>query len=220
MGCGQFCTNPGVLVGIASPEFDQMVEQITEIAAQSPPGVMLNAGIQKNYHHLVEQRSLKNSVAVRCSNGAVVFETSAQDFVEDPELHAELFGPACLIVRCLDQEEMNRVAESLEGQLTGSVFGYQPGPADELISVLTNRVGRLIFGAFPTGVEVCDAMHHGGPYPAASDSRFTSVGRAAIMRWARPVCWQNAPDSVLPAELQNANPLGIWRRIDSMFTNG
>ncbi|MCA1606801.1 MAG: aldehyde dehydrogenase (NADP(+)), partial [Acidobacteria bacterium] len=141
-------------------------------------------------------------------------------FLEHEQLSDEVFGPSTLIVNCASEQDLERVARRLEGHLTASIHGT---PADlerfrSLISLLEQKVGRLVFNGFPTGVEVCPSMQHGGPYPATTDVRSTSVGTAAIKRFARPVCYQNFPQQLLPVELQNANPRSIWRLVDSQWT--
>lgn len=229
MGVGQFCTNPGVLIGVESEEFDQLVGMIAEKVASAEPGVMLNHGICNGYLQGVSERGKHQAVELKGMAAAapgmasgVVFSTSGQDFMVDSSLQAELFGPAALVVRCSSAEELVEVVRDLEGQLTGTIL---MGDGDEelagtVASALRDRVGRVIFNGYPTGVEVCDAMQHGGPYPATTDGRFTSVGRAAILRWARPVAWQGAPDWALPEELREGNPRGIWRRVDSVLGRG
>lgn len=226
MGVGQFCTNPGVLVGLAGDGFDQLVQSVAEKVRAADPGVMLNPGICDGYAKAVAERGKHGSVSIAGIGASVpglatgvVFETSATEFMADHDLHAEVFGPAALVVKCQSPEEMLAVASSLEGQLTGTIWMTESDGdlPEKLHNRLVERVGRVLFNGFPTGVEVCDAMHHGGPYPASTDARFTSVGKAAILRWARPVCWQGAPQPVLPAELRDGNPQKIWRRVDSVF---
>jgi 2,5-dioxopentanoate dehydrogenase len=227
MGVGQFCTNPGILVGIAGDDFDQLVSSVADHVRSADPGVMLNRGICDNFSKMVTERGRHDAVKIEgMGNGSssglasgVVFSTSAAEFLVDQSLQAEVFGPAALIVRCMTPEELLAVVSVLDGQLTGTIL---MGEGDDDLAAhvhdrLVEKVGRVIFNGYPTGVEVCDAMQHGGPYPATSDSRFTSVGRAAILRWARPVAWQSAPDSVLPEELRDGNPRGILRRVDSEF---
>jgi NADP-dependent aldehyde dehydrogenase len=145
-----------------------------------------------------------------------MLEAAAQTFIGHRELGEEVFGPSTVVVRCGSREEMEAVARNLEGHLTATIHGT-PTDLDEygaLVSILENKVGRLIFNGFPTGVEVCASMQHGGPYPATTDSRTTSVGTAAILRFARPIAYQNFPQAALPSELQDANPRKIWRLVD------
>jgi NADP-dependent aldehyde dehydrogenase len=152
----------------------------------------------------------------RCRATAALFRADAATFLADEALREEVFGPATLLVSCRDAAERERVVRALEGHLTATVHGEPEELAQhrELLALLETRVGRIVINGFPTGVEVCPSMVHGGPYPAASDARFTSVGTRAIARFARPVCYQGFPDAALPPELQDANPLGIARLVD------
>jgi NADP-dependent aldehyde dehydrogenase len=147
---------------------------------------------------------------------ATLFETDLDSMLSDHDLAEELFGPSTLIVRYRDRAKLLQFAEELEGHLTATIHGTDQDLREnaDLIEILENKVGRIVFNGYPTGVEVCHAMVHGGPYPSTSDARFTSVGTQAILRFARPVCFQNFPDAALPPELQNGNPLGIWRMVN------
>ncbi|MBL8067043.1 MAG: aldehyde dehydrogenase (NADP(+)) [Armatimonadetes bacterium] len=226
MGVGQFCTNPGILVGLAGSQFDHLVESVAARIRSADPGVMLNPQICDSYAQGVADRARHSGVGIAGMGETVpglavgvVFETSAEEFIADRGLHEEVFGPSALVVKCQSPEEMVQVAAALEGQLTGSILmaALDEELAGRIHNQLVDRVGRVVFNGYPTGVEVGDAMHHGGPYPATTDPRFTSVGRAAILRWARPVCWQGAPPDILPEELRDGNPRGIWRRVDSVM---
>jgi NADP-dependent aldehyde dehydrogenase len=150
----------------------------------------------------------------------VVLQTDADTFLKQQQLHEEIFGPATLLVNCGSPAELESIARSLPGQLTATVHGTEEDLARYagLIQILRQKAGRLLFNGFPTGVEVCPSMQHGGPYPATTDSRSTSVGTAAIKRFVRPVCFQNFPQSALPSELQNDNPRNIWRTVDGQLT--
>ena len=145
---------------------------------------------------------------------------AAADFIQKPDLHEEVFGPFSLLVVCQDEDELQNVVGSLKGQLTATIHATENelSKKTEIVDQLLEKCGRILLNGVPTGVEVCGAMQHGGPFPAASDSRFTSVGTAAIKRFVRPVSYQDFPDSLLPAELQNSNPLGIWRTVNSKLT--
>jgi len=149
----------------------------------------------------------------------MVFATDAQTYLDRKQLHEEVFGPATLVVRCQNLDEMLDVAAGLEGQLTATVHATptELAMSGELLHILQSKAGRLIANGFPTGVEVSPAMHHGGPYPAPTDVRATSVGTAAILRFARPVCYQDFPEAVLPPELRDQNVCGIWRMIDGVW---
>ena len=148
-----------------------------------------------------------------------VARVKAQEFIKNPTLHEEIFGPFTLLVTCANFNEMEKVAGVLNGQLTVTLLAEKAELSDntKIISKLREKAGRVLFGGVPTGVEVCSSMQHGGPFPATTDSRFTSVGAAAIKRFVRPVSFQNWPDELLPAELQNANPLKIWRSVNNNF---
>jgi len=152
--------------------------------------------------------------------GPALFQTNAESYLTDPELSAEVFGPSTLLITHAAREQLLEVARRLEGHLTATIHGTEEDLRDyaDLLAILETRVGRLVFNGFPTGVEVCHAMVHGGPYPATSDGRSTSVGTRAIFRFTRQICYQGFPDAGLPDELKNANPLGIWRMVDGQFT--
>lgn len=227
MGVGQFCTNPGLVVGIDSPAFDRFLEAASLCLAKQPAGVMLNEGIQQAYNQGVATISSQPGVrkvamgedwqgkAGFCGQPTLMTVTAA-DFLANRELTEEMFGPASLMIKCRDLSELLVVVGSLKGQLTGTIHAA-PGEMagyGELIDVLSQRVGRLLVNGFPTGVEVCHAMVHGGPFPATSDVRFTSVGTAAIKRFLRPLCLQNFPVELLPEPLQDSNPLQIWRLVN------
>jgi len=229
LGVGQFCTNPGVVIGVASEAFDRFVRRLDALIRQARPGTMLYPALLDSYEAGVRRLSaVAGTTMVRSSVEAApascarpsMFDTTAQTFLRHRELAEEVFGPSTVVVRCGSREEMDAVARRLDGQLTATIHGT---PADLtahawLVSILEDKAGRLIVNGFPTGVEVCAAMQHGGPYPATTDSRTTSVGTAAIHRFARPVAYQNFPPSSLPAELQDANPRGIWRLVDGAMT--
>jgi NADP-dependent aldehyde dehydrogenase len=190
---------------------------------------MLHAGIFKNY---VEKRAnalaQENVEMIAVSSGepqfnqgvATLATATAQAFLNNPILHQEVFGPYSLIIKCRDLDEMKQVALHMEGQLTCTIMATEDDVKqnEELVEALKNSCGRFIMNGVPTGVEVCLAMQHGGPYPATTDSRFTSVGADGIKRFARPIAFQNWEDSLLPDELKNGNPLGLWRTINNTLT--
>lgn len=223
LGVGQFCTNPGLLIGIRGVSFDALLQEVATALASVAPGTMLTPGIHRNYVAGVEERRCHPGLkplyvgdAVPARAAPALFQVPGTALLYDPDLAEELFGPSALAVECDDESQLLRVAEALPGQLTAS---FQGEPADEpltakLLPVLSRMAGRVIANGYPTGVEVGYAMQHGGPYPATTDSRSTSVGTAAILRFARPVAYQDIPDSLLPPELQSANPRGIWRTLD------
>ncbi len=229
LGMGQFCTNPGLIVLQRSPAAEEFVRALAAKLTATPEAAMLTPGIRKNYATGTAARTQQPGVKViaeakstaACGAAPVWFEASAATFLGTPGLSAEIFGPSSLVVWCRDGAEMLEVARHLEGSLTASL---QVGAAEAaaqggLVDVLAAKAGRLVLNGYPTGVEVSHAMVHGGPYPAASDGgRSTSVGTRALNRWVRLVCYQNFPDSLLPAELQNTNPLGLLRLVNGEFT--
>lgn len=223
LGLGQFCTNPGVVVGLSSVEFEAFLTKASDVLRGVPAGDMLTSGIADHYRKgtgaLAEHRQVKTVVCPSNTPGNAVlpalFRTTAREFLADPTLRGEVFGPAGIAVVADSEEEMLEVARQIEGQLTASVL-VGDDDASALLAILADRAGRLIYNGFPTGVEVCPSMQHGGPYPASTDSRFTSVGTAGIFRWARPVSYQNTPEALLPEELKESNPLGIRRIVDGV----
>ncbi len=229
MGCGQFCTNPGMVIGIRSPEFSAFLERLSGFMAEQPAQTMLNAGTLKSYvkglEHLQAHPGITQLAGqVQQGNQAQpqLFKADVSLLIEGDELlQEEVFGPTTVVVEVADKAELIRALHGLRGQLTATLIGDE---ADftafaDLVAVLEQKAGRLLLNGYPTGVEVCDSMVHGGPYPATSDARGTSVGTLAIDRFLRPVCYQNFPDALLPEALKNANPLGIDRLVDGQTTD-
>jgi NADP-dependent aldehyde dehydrogenase len=225
LGAGQFCTKPGVVLYPKSAEATAFVEELGKLVDEAQPYTMLTPGIAREYGRATQERATKVEVeatAARsnpehcCRVNAQLFTAKLDEFVAEPELADEIFGPDTLLVRCDGTQDYLKAARALDGHLTATIFGDEDDLATnrELVQILEQKAGRLIFNGFPTGVEVCHAMVHGGPYPSSSDSRFTSVGSLAIYRFARPVCFQGFPQALLPAELQDGNPLGIRRLVD------
>ncbi|MBL3655905.1 aldehyde dehydrogenase (NADP(+)) [Fulvivirga sediminis] len=225
LGVGQFCTNPGLIIGIKSDALNTYISTLATETESIQATTMLNSGIAKAYKsgadHAAEQSGVqviaKGAEAEEGLEGqSTVATVSATDFLKTPELQHEVFGPFSLIVTCADSDEVEKIIASLSGQLTATFLATDKDIADfeTIIKNASELCGRLIFNSFPTGVEVCHSMQHGGPYPAATDSRFTSVGTGAIKRFVRPVCYQDAPKSILPEELHNDNPLNIWRLVN------
>lgn len=222
LGVGQFCTNPG-MVFTGSEGREQFAGEVAKGVSETDPATMLHAGIARNYRTGIESfagraETLASVASDPASNevGAVVLGTRAEAFLADDTLAEEVFGPATLLVEAEGEDQLLEVAESLEGQLTATVHATDEDRRQfqRLIQVLERKAGRLIYNGFPTGVEVCHAMIHGGPCPATSDGRSTSVGPRAITRFARMVCWQDFPEDLLPQELQETNPLKISRIVD------
>jgi len=229
LGVGQFCTNPGLAFGRQGAEWSTLVERMGQLAGAVAPGVMLHQGISSKFREGTEkfQKTAGVSVAGKSSAEAtqnrapaMFFNTDAKTFQQQAVLREEVFGPSTLLVNAGSTEELEQIARGLPGQLTATVHGTEEDLVEHanLVAILREKAGRLIFNQFPTGVEVCPSMQHGGPYPATTDSRTTSVGAYAIKRFVRPVSYQNFPDSALPVELKNKNARGIWRIVDGKFT--
>ncbi|WP_009960735.1 aldehyde dehydrogenase (NADP(+)) [Verrucomicrobium spinosum] len=231
MGVGQFCTNPGVVFGVKGDGFQDFTEKTASLVRAWPPSTMLHFGISQAFKDGLKRiSSVKGIDLLGMSEGtargnsaqasAMVFSTDLETYRANEDLHEEVFGPASIVTQCQSREELEQVAESLQGQLTASIHGTAEDLREHarLIRILERKVGRIIFNGFGTGIEVCPAMHHGGPYPSSTHSFFTSIGTAAIYRFVRPVCYQGFPDECLPAPLQNANPAGMWRMVDGAMT--
>lgn len=228
LGVGQFCTNPGLVLAVDGPTYATFRTATAEAFKAQVPGTMLHAGIQKAYeagirsHTAVDGVELAAEATVAelsagCAGSPRLLTTTDETLLAHPFLQEEVFGPATLLVACATPKAFMDVAHALQGHLTATLFGTETELADyaELITLLERKVGRLVFNSYPTGVEVCDAMVHGGPFPATTDARTTSVGTAAIERFLRPVCYQGWPDALLPPALQNANPWHIERLINA-----
>lgn len=229
MGVGQFCTNPGLAFGLKDAALQQFTEAAAQSARASAAGTMLYDLVCSRWYDGVKHLRRLRGVQVlgeasgdsgKGQAGALIFATDAQTFDGEPALHEEVFGPSSVVVSCDSREQMLQAARRLPGQLTATVHGTEEdlNANRDLLEVLQQKAGRLVINGFPTGVEVCASMQHGGPYPATTDSRTTSVGTDAIKRCARPVAFQGFPDGLLPAELQNKNARGIWRLVDNQFT--
>jgi len=227
LGVGQFCTNPGLVLGIAGPRFDAFKAAAAAALVAKEAAVMLTPGIHAAYAHGVQRlqgvpgvRELARGKAEpggrSCAAQASLFESPASRLLAQPELEQEIFGPAGLMIDCSDIAQMRAVAEHLEGQLTATLHLGAADHADarSLLPVLERKAGRILVNGFPTGVEVAYAMVHGGPFPATSDGRTTSVGALAIERFLRPVCYQDMPADLLPRALGDENALGVPRLID------
>jgi alpha-ketoglutaric semialdehyde dehydrogenase len=208
LGVGQFCTCPGLAIGIAGTDFDQFAAQLRSRFSQTTAGKMLTPAITTAYCDAVAK--IGTMKGMRVTRGSAdgpaptLFETTAQTFLATRELHHEVFGPSTILIRCESRAELEQVARALEGSLTATVHGTENDLRAHpvLLKILTRKAGRIIFNGYPTGVEVCAAMQHGGPYPSTTDPRFTSVGTAAIVRFARPICYQDFPTEFLPDELR------------------
>ena len=232
LGVGQFCTNPGVVFAVNDDATKAFVDKLSDLLAEAPDATMLHAGIRTSY--VAGQRRLRaldgvghvgrdpdEGGAGNADATPALFTCDADTFREHPELRDEVFGPSTLVVRCASVAEIEQLVGSfLSGQLTATVHGTSDelGDASHLVGLLRNVSGRVIVNGFPTGVEVCPSMHHGGPFPAASDSRSTSVGTAAIRRFLRPACYQGFPQTLLPDELKDGNPCQMLRLVDGEWS--
>ncbi|HEV2274725.1 MAG TPA: aldehyde dehydrogenase (NADP(+)) [Acidobacteriaceae bacterium] len=231
LGAGQFCTKPGLVLlpqeQGAAQAGSPFLEELRGRVESTAPQTLLTGGIASRYASAVEERVAAGDAqvlargkraegAAGAAAQAAVFLADSKDFLAHESLAHEIFGPTTLLVPFASRGELLNIAERLEGHLTATIHGEPEELAEyaDLIEILTRKVGRVIFNGFPTGVEVAHAMVHGGPFPATSDGRSTSVGSQAIFRFARPVCYQDFPDAALPDALKDSNPLGIWRMVD------
>jgi NADP-dependent aldehyde dehydrogenase len=231
LGVGQFCTKPGLVFGLQGAPFDQLQNALAGLLEGVAPATMLHAEICESYHSGLARASATAGVhplarskdvpdPQKNQGEAVVAHTDAANFRKHPELAEEVFGPFALLISTKTMSELEDLARTLDGQLTATLHGTPDdlAQAKSLLRILEGRAGRLIINGFPTGVEVCPSMHHGGPYPATTDARFTSVGTAALQRFVRPICYQDFPPAQLPPALSNENPLRIWRLVNGRLT--
>ncbi|MCB0371854.1 MAG: aldehyde dehydrogenase (NADP(+)) [Muricauda sp.] len=214
LGTGQFCTNPGLLLTVKGNATEDFIQELAKETIAIDPQCMLHPNIKKGYETKGENVISQSGVAVvgrfdgkLDSNYApsIIATVSGSDFLKNPKMHQEVFGPFSLVVQCTNDTELIQIIDGLEGQLTGTLIAEQNDSLDlvEIVEALQNRVGRIIYNGVPTGVEVCPAMQHGGPYPASTDSRFTAVGTHSIKRWVRPVSYQSFPTGLLPEHLRS-----------------
>lgn len=234
LGAGQFCTNPGLLVVLDTADTQHFINRLITAIDNKPAQPMLSVPILQSFLANIKRLMTSDGVTqLNCPDAytqmgvsgnrvvPVLFEVTAPAFLADRQLQEEVFGPATMIVRCASFGEVKTVLNSLDGQLTATLHA---SPLDDIIeqtfiiNILRSKAGRLVFNGFPTGVEVCDAMQHGGPFPSTSDSRFTSVGTAAVYRFVRPVAFQGFPDHLLPSALRRDNPDHIPRKVNGRFT--
>ena len=225
LGAGQFCTNPGLVIALEGPDLDRFVASAAAAIVEAQPAVMLTPGIHASFERGVDALARHHAVSeiarARVGEGinqacGALFQSDAAAFAKDPALSHEVFGSSAILIRCRNLEEMAGIIEGLEGQLTATLQleAADQAAAARLLPVLQRKAGRVLANGWPTGVEVTHAMVHGGPFPATSDGRSTSVGSLAMMRFLRPVCFQDLPDALLPPALQAANPWKLARRID------
>jgi len=229
-GTGQFCTNPGLILGINSEELENFIAILALETTKLEPTCMLHPTIKRQYENLksevlgqegyTQQTHLNKEIKPNYALQNVI-SVDGETFLKNKTFHKEVFGPFSVVVKCDDVQQLNEIIHDLEGQLTGTIINSDLKELDEFSEVienLKNKVGRLVFNNVPTGVEVCSGMTHGGPFPASSDSKFTSVGLTAVKRWVRPVTFQDWPDALLPTALQDENPLNINRNINDILT--
>jgi alpha-ketoglutaric semialdehyde dehydrogenase len=229
LGAGQFCTKPGMVFLPQGADASALATKLRELVAGSTPFHLLTKAIHTSYDSAIAQRKKEDHIKVVAEGSqkaaagfavnSALFETNAESFLGS-NLDEEIFGPTTLLVQHSSRDQVLQIARELEGHLTATIHGTEQDLRDfaDLVAILESKVGRLIFNGFPTGVEVTHAMVHGGPYPATSDGRSTSVGTQAIFRFTRLVCYQSFPDSALPDELKEANPLKLWRLIEGKMS--
>lgn len=233
LGTGQFCTNPGLILMIDNTDTQAFIQAVTEKMQAAPTGVLLNGAIESGLERAVNQTREKSSVAVLTGGEAVadsdyfcyrntVMQTTASAVRKDDSLQIEHFGPVTLFVLCDDMDDLSETVTSLEGNLTTTIHAEESDVEHigDLLHLLREKAGRVIWNGFPTGVEVVYSMQHGGPYPATTAPATTSVGMTAIQRFMRPIAFQNVPDVLLPNALKDSNPLGIMRIVDNQHTTG
>ncbi len=231
---GQMCTQPGLLLGIKSAAWQQLVAEVGDRVAQRSPYTLLHQGITNSYKRSVQHRAeilhpvstVAGSAEGSVEGGGsqvegIVFQADIQSLLDNASLQEEIFGPTSVFVECHSVDQMVQFALGMKGSLTASIFGDEEDlkKAAKLLQVLKQKVGRIVFNGLPTGVEVNHAMMHGGPYPAAIGA-FTSIGTGSVQRFARPVCLQNCPEDILPADLQSASRNGVVRLIDGRYDIG
>nr|WP_267484611.1 aldehyde dehydrogenase family protein [Acinetobacter baumannii] len=226
LGCGQFCTNPGLILGIKSAEFSQLISNLTEIMGAKPAQTMLNAGTLKSYtaglEHLTEHQGIKH-LAGQTQQGnqaATTVKADVELLLAVTSFYRRNLWANHSLIEVEDKAQLIQALQSMNGQLTATLIADEADLTEfaDVVPVLEEKAGRLLINGYPTGVEVCDAMVHGGPYPATSDARGTSVGTLAIDRYLRPVCYQNYPQSLLPEALKDSNPLQILRLVNGEMT--
>ncbi|WP_274473994.1 aldehyde dehydrogenase (NADP(+)) [Mangrovimonas aestuarii] len=226
---GQFCTNPGLLLSIKGDVLESFKSELANKLTKVAPTSMLHPNIKRSYElNSSKALSQKGVEVIERFDGdipvnyarQVLVKVDGDVFLNNPILHQEVFGPYAIIVECCSVDQMETLIRRLEGQLTGTIIAEDDEVMKnaQLVDALKSRVGRLVFNGVPTGVEVCSAMFHGGPYPASTDSRFTAVGVDSIRRWVRPISYQNWPEKFLPEALKNGNPLSILRRVNGKLT--
>jgi alpha-ketoglutaric semialdehyde dehydrogenase len=228
LGVGQFCTCPGLIFYPDTDTADEFMQVLSDKLEKAPAAKMLNQRICSAYYeglkHLGENKHLERFIRPEediLLGGAAIAKTTVEQWLKDPSLQEEVFGPYTLVVTYTNLKDLEQAASQLQGQLTCTIWANNEEleQTGELVDIIRGKCGRLLFEGVPTGVEVAHAMTHGGPFPATTDSRSTSVGTYAIKRFARPVTFQAAPQWLLPEELKDSNPLSIWRIVNGQLTN-
>lgn len=228
LGSGQFCTNPGLILGIKSDILENFIQHLAKEIIKVEPSCMLHPNIIGNFERNKAEVSSQKGVNIKVDypnevpknyGRQVIITVEGKTFLKNRTLHQEVFGPFSMIVQCKDRSQLLEVINNLEGQLTGTVLAEKEelDQNRDIFEALQNRVGRIIYNGVPTGVEVCPSMQHGGPYPASTDSRYTAVGIHSIKRWVRPISFQNWPNELLPDELKDKNPLKIHRLVNNKW---
>lgn len=231
LGAGQFCTKPGLIFVRDDEATNLLIDRLSALIGNPQSYTLLNRSIHEAYTAGAARldgsaaitslaRASQDPEASGCQTAAALYRTTAVALRENRSLQDEVFGPAAVVVVWSTKADLLDALHALEGQLTASIHANDQDLADfsDLIPILETRAGRLVFNGFPTGVEVCHAMVHGGPWPSTSDGRTTSVGTRAILRFTRQVCFQGFPEASLPPELRRDNPAGIQRLVDGALT--
>ena len=229
LGVGQFCTNPGLAFIENSKPADEFSEQLATAINEKPASVMLTSGIKDAYEKGLQNTASTNGIETLGvgqvaetpnTTTAKIFKTSIDSFHKNEALSEENFGPSSVLVVAETKAQILEAAQNLKGHLTATIHGTDTDFAEytELFSILEQKVGRVVINGYPTGVEVCHSMVHGGPYPATTAVQTTSVGTNAIKRFVRPICFQDYPAFLLPKALHDGNPLGIWRLVNGELT--
>ncbi len=229
LGTGQFCTNPGLILGVEGPELELFIKELAAAIEKINPSTMLHPGIAKAYGEKrgkalaqADVETVAVAAAAPAENQGVptIASASAAVFLKNPVLHQEVFGPYSLVIRCKNVQEMYEAALHLEGQLTASLMATDQELTQYtgLVGTIQEMCGRIILNGVPTGVRVALSMQHGGPFPATTDCRFTSVGADGIKRFVRPLSFQSWSEHLLPQALRNSNPLHIWRTVNNKVT--
>jgi NADP-dependent aldehyde dehydrogenase len=230
LGAGQFCTNPGMVILIEDKNSSQFIETLKTSLENSPAGTTVHESIKAGYDKSLQAKLKEQGVTLLTQSSAenqnsktdvqpALYQATAETLISNPSLQDEVFGPCTFLISCKNKSELNTLMEHLDGQLTASVFAESKDLEDfrALFDSLEQIAGRVIVNQFPTGVEVCSSMFHGGPYPASTDSRSTSVGSLAIHRFTRTICYQNFPQGLLPDELKDQNPLNVRQMVNSKY---